>query len=97
MREGTGVAIGSIALGAMAGLLIGNAGKATIDGMQEWAEAREEAAYRAAIANALDDAELLGKIAVTLVHELATARATNDRLERALQQRQAYIDRMRSK
>lgn len=95
MREGMGTALGAIGLGAVTGALIGSGMKALMEGTREQRQAREEAAYSAAVAAALDDAELLGDIAMRLVSELAAARAENTQLERALEQRQAYIDRMR--
>jgi hypothetical protein len=60
-------------------------------------EAREEAAYDAAVDEVVGEAERLGDIAQRLVAQLAAARAENAKLKRSLAQRQAFIDRMRTR
>ena len=49
MREGTGVSFGAIGFGAVTGALIGSGMNALVEGMREQRQAREEAAYSAAL------------------------------------------------
>ncbi len=60
-------------------------------------EAEDDARYDAAVANMARDAEELGQLAMRLAQELAAERAKNESLTKALAQRQALLERMRSR
>lgn len=59
-------------------------------------ETEDEARYEAAVDQLLRDNAELGQIAIRLSKELATERAKNASLQRALEQRQAVLDRIRN-
>ncbi|MBK3745076.1 hypothetical protein G3A39_38440 [Paraburkholderia aspalathi] len=96
MGEGTGVTLGALGLGAGVGALLGNGMLGIVNGMRERREKAEIEQYHAAVHEALGEADFLGDIALHLVSELAAERARTAVLERALEQRQAYIDRLRA-
>lgn len=95
-REATNTILGMTAAVAIPAMMIGNAfSNANAQARIRRAEARQEAEYLAAINEVAGEAEALGDIALALVAELAELRSQNKRLTSALQQRQAYIERMR--
>lgn len=97
MRDiGTNVGIQAIGLGIITGAGIFTGHQAGMQRVRDAAEAREQEQYNDALANALYDAEELGKLAIRLAQELASERTKNESLKRALHQRQTLIDRMRN-
>lgn len=60
-------------------------------------EAEDDARYYTAVDQLVCDAEELGQIAMQLSKELATERAKNASLQRALEQRQAVLDHIRNR
>lgn len=95
-REATNAVIGMTAAVAIPAMAIGNAfANANAQARIRRAEQRQEAEYLAAIQEVSGEAEALGDIALSLVAELAELRSQNKKLTSALQQRQAYIERMR--
>lgn len=96
-NEGMNVAIGAIAVGGIAGGLLARGFQNGIERANARRQKQEDAAYDLAVAEALGDAELLGRAARKLVQELAAERAENARLRTLLNQRQAFIDRMRGR
>ena len=95
-REAVNATIGMTAAVAIPALAIGRAfSNANAQARIRRDEARQEAEYLAAINEVAGEAEALGDIALALVAELAKLRSQNKKLAAALQQRQAYIERMR--
>lgn len=92
MSNGMGPAHGALVTGAITGALIGGAMNSLRGIAQDIAAAREETAVDRALANAAD----VTVLARQLARELAAAHAENAALKRALEQRQAFIDRMRN-
>ncbi|MFU0507366.1 hypothetical protein [Pseudaminobacter sp. NGMCC 1.201702] len=95
MDIGTAVGLQATALGAGIGALLYTGHARAMEAVRADREAREQAAYDAAVVAALGNAEQLGLIARQAVRDLAAAYAEIAKLRRALAQRQAYIDRQR--
>lgn len=96
-REAVNATIGMAAAIAIPALAIGRAfSHANAQARIRRAEQQQEAEYLAAIGEVAGEAEALGEIALQLVAELAELRSQNEKLTSALQQRQAFIERMRS-
>lgn len=95
-REAVNATLGMTAAVAIPALTIGRAfSHANAQARIRRQEAQQEAEYLAAIGEVAGEAEALGEIALQLVAELAELRSQNKKLTSALQQRQAYIERMR--
>ncbi|WP_455296562.1 hypothetical protein [Brucella pituitosa] len=60
-------------------------------------EAEDDARYYTAVDQLVCDAEELGQLAMQLTKELAAEREKNASLQRALEQRQAVLDRIRNR
>lgn len=99
MRSNQGFNIGlqALGVGAAVAVEISRAHEAGTTAVLQQRIDREEASYAAAVGDVLEDAEALGDIALRLVQQLAAARAENANLKRSLAQRQAFIDRMKSR
>ena len=95
MDIGTAVGLQATALGIGLGAVISTGHARAMEAVLADREAREQAAYDAAILAALGNGERLGIIARQAVRDLAAANAEISRLRAALSQRQAYIDRHR--
>lgn len=81
----------------VAGLAIGNAlRKQHVEARERRHERAVQTAQLQALASVTGEAEALGDLALKLVAEVKALRAQNAQLTSALQQRQAYIDRMRT-
>ena len=96
MDIGTAVGLQATSLGVGLGAMLYTGHAQAMERVRQDREAREQAAYDAAVSAALGNAESLGRIARQAVRDLAAERAENARLRRALAQRQAYIDRQRA-
>ncbi|MHA6641073.1 hypothetical protein [Mesorhizobium sp. A623] len=96
MDIGTAVGLQATALGVGIGAVLYTGAMHAIEGGRAAREAREQAAYDAAVSHALGNAEELGIIARRAVRDLAASQAENAKLRRALAQRQGYIDRMKA-
>jgi len=96
MDSGAAVGLQATALGVGIGAVLFTGHARAVEAARSAREAREQAAYDAAVYAALGNAEQLGIIARQAVRELAAVQAENAKLRRALAQRQAYIDRQRS-
>lgn len=88
MDIGTAVGLQATAVGIGFGAVIAGAHAAGMNAVREAREERAQAARDAAVAD-------LGDVARQMAAELASAHAEIARLNRALLQRQAYIDSMR--
>lgn len=95
MDIGTSVGLQATALGAGLGAILYTGHARAMEAVRADREAREQAAYDAAVDAALGNAEALGRFARKAVRDLAAANAEIAKLRRALEQRQGYIDRMR--
>lgn len=60
-------------------------------------KAEDDTRYCAAVDQLVCDAEALGQLAMQLTKELAVERTKNASLQRALEQRQAVLDRIRNR
>ena len=60
-------------------------------------QANDDVRYEAAVNEIVRDAEEMGKLAMKLAQELAAERQKNESLTRALNQRQALLERMRKR
>lgn len=96
MDIGTAVGLQATAIGVGLGALLYTGHAQGMERMRADREAREQAAYDAAVSYALGNAEELGVIARRAVRDLAASQAENAKLRRALAQRQGYIDRMKA-
>ncbi|MER8571288.1 hypothetical protein NKG99_07550 [Mesorhizobium sp. M1409] len=96
MDVGTAVGLQATSLGVGIGAMLYTGHANAMERVRADREAREQAAYDAALFAALGNADQLGRIARQAVRDLAIERAENARLRRALEQRQGYIDRIRA-
>ncbi|MFD2054744.1 hypothetical protein ACFSQT_17080 [Mesorhizobium calcicola] len=97
MDIGTSVGLQATALGAGLGAIIYTGHAQAMERARQDREAREQAAYDAAVSAAFGNAEALGRIARQAVRDLAAANAEIAKLRAALAQRQAYIHRQRQR
>jgi hypothetical protein len=95
MDIGTAVGLQATALGVGIGAALFTGHANAMERVRQDREAREQAAYDAAVSAALGNAEALGRVARQAVRDLAAANAENAKLRRALEQRQGYIDRLK--
>jgi len=96
-NEGANIVFGMMAATT---LLTAGAHNAYERGMATVRAAREvedDARYYAAVDQLVCDAEALGQLAMQLTKDLAAERAKNASLQRALEQRQALLERMRDR
>lgn len=96
MDIGTAVGLQATALGVGIAAAIYTGHARAMEAVHAEREARDQAVYDAAVDAALGNAEQLGVIARQAVRDLAAANAKIVKLRRALVQRQAYIDRLRT-
>lgn len=87
---GAAVATSFLAVGAF------NAHQRGIEAVRAAREAEDDARYEAAVDQLVRDNAELGQLAIQLAKELATERAKNASLQRALDQRQTVLDRIRN-
>jgi hypothetical protein len=95
MDIGTSVGLQATAIGIGMGALIAGGHASAMERVRADRQAREQATYDAAVSAALGNAAELGRLARMMAADLAEAHGENARLRRALEQRQAYIDRQR--
>lgn len=93
--SGYNVGLQATGVGLTAAAVLWTGAVKAIEGVQQAREDREQAAYDAAVAYRLQNADRLETLALELADELAEARAEIARLRRTLAQRQAYIDSLR--
>lgn len=74
-----------------------NAHQRGMEAVRAARDAEDNARYEAAVDQIIHDADELGQLAMQLARELATERAKNASLQRALEQRQAVLDRVRNR
>lgn len=96
-NEGQNVVYGMMAATTLMAVGAYNAHERGIAALRAAREAEDDARYDAAVANTVRDAEELGQLAMRLAQELAAERAKNESLTRALSQRQAFLERMRTR
>ncbi|MGO4558280.1 hypothetical protein [Mesorhizobium sp. 2RAF21] len=92
MDQGTAIGLQATAIGVGIGAAIYTGHARAMEAVRANREAREQAAYHAAVAGNV--ARLEG-IARAALRDLGEAQAEVERLRRALAQRQAFIDRQR--
>ncbi|MDH0123325.1 hypothetical protein ABE562_05005 [Brucella intermedia] len=96
-NEGQNVVYGMMAATTLMAVGAYNAHERGIAALRAAREVEDDARYDAAVANTVRDAEELGQLAMRLAQELAAERAKNESLTRALSQRQALLERMRTR
>ncbi|SPL65745.1 hypothetical protein [Ochrobactrum soli] len=94
-REGNNVIFGSAATIAFLASGAYDAHQRGIAAVRAARQAEDDARYENAVAEVVRDAEEMGKLAMRLAQELAAERQKNESLTRALNQRQALLERMR--
>lgn len=96
-REGANIVYGSAATIAFLTAGAYSAHERGMAAMRAARQADDDARYDAAVAEVVRDAEEMGKLAMKLAQELAAERAKNESLTRALNQRQALLERLRNR
>lgn len=96
-REGNNVIFGSAATIAFLASCAYDAHQRGMAAVRAARQAEDDVRYDAAVNEIVRDAEEMGKLAMRLAQELAAERAKNESLRQALAQRQALLERMRSR
>ncbi|MBX3576205.1 MAG: hypothetical protein KF723_03275 [Rhizobiaceae bacterium] len=93
--SGYNVGMQATGVGLAVGALLWTGHAKAVEAVRADREAREQAAYDAAVAYRLGNAAEVEALALELADELAEAKAEIVRLRRQLGQKQAYIDSLR--
>lgn len=96
-QEGQNVVYGFMAATTILAVGALRAHERGVEAMEAARQDADDARYHAAVEEMARDAEEMGRLAMKLAQELAAERAKNESLTRALNQRQAVIDRMRNR
>ncbi len=96
-REGNNVIFGSAATIAFLASCAYDAHQRGMAAVRAAREAKDDARYDAAVNEMVRDAEEMGRLAMRLAQELADERQKNESLTKMLNQRQALLERMRSR
>ncbi|PRA85924.1 hypothetical protein CQ054_10675 [Ochrobactrum sp. MYb29] len=95
-NEGANIVYGAAAATAFLAVGAFNAHQRGMKAVRAARAADDDARYQVAVEQVIQDAEELGQLAMKLAKELAAERAKNTELQRALEQRQAVLDRIRN-